>query len=373
MSKKRALITGITGQDGYYLSKFLLDKGYEVHGLQRRTSSSTAWRLKGLVSQIRFHLGDMTDMTSLMGVLSTVQPDEVYNLAAQSSAAASFSTSTSTADINALGAARLLDALNILNLKDTRFFQASTAELFGRPPSSPQNEQTPFAPRTPYGCSKLYAHWTTVHHREVHGRFAVNGILYNHESPLRGEEFVTRKISRHAVEVSMGLRDRLLLGNLSGKRDWSHAEDVTAAMWRMLQAKTAQDYVVGSGQMRTVRDFATLAFTTLGQGIVWSGKGTEEVGRCTQTGRILVAVDPQFFRPAEAEQMCADITKIRTTLHWQPKISFETMVQDMVMADFDGIAGSALQSVARKMKAAQMPSLKKPVANGGKTKGRKTA
>jgi GDPmannose 4,6-dehydratase len=352
MGQKRALITGITGQDGYYLSQLLLEKGYEVHGLYRRTSSSTAWRLKEISDHIHMHLGDLTDMSSLLQVLATVQPDEVYNLAAQSSAAASFNTAASTADINAIGPSRLLDALNVLGLRETRFFQASTAELFGKPPSSPQSETTPFSPRTPYGCAKLYAHWTTVHHREVHGRFAVNGILYNHESPLRGEEFVTRKISRQAVEVCLGLRERVLLGNLSGCRDWSHASDITAAMWRMLQAPTPQDFVVGSGQARTVRDFAAVAFAAAGTTLEWCGQGVDEIGRCTSTGHVMVAVDPGFYRPAEAENMCADISAIKNTLYWQPKIAFEDLVAEMVRHDFDGLAVSALRATAGVMRSA---------------------
>lgn len=349
--EKRALITGISGQDGYYLTQLLLQKGYHVHGLVRHTSTPTTWRLDKLRGEVdtknlHLHTGDMTDTGSLARVISDIMPHEIYNLAAMSSAVASFNAAEATADINGVGVIRLLDVLRTLRHEDCKLFQASTAEMFGHPADMPQTIDTPFSPCTPYGCAKLYAHWAVIHHRETYGRFAVNGVLYNHESPLRGLEFVTRKIARGAAQVALGQQDKILLGNLDGQRDWGHAQDTVRAMWTMLQADTPKDYIVATGKMRTVREFATHAFAAVGHDIDWSGQGMGETGRSQKTGKVVVAVNPEFYRPAEAVGLCGDANPIQKDLRWQPDISFKDLVAEMTRAEVKSLADGTGQSLA---------------------------
>lgn len=337
---KKALITGITGQDGAYLAEFLLDKGYEVHGIKRRTSLFNTDRIDHLYRDpheegVRFfmHYGDMTDSSSLVRILQHVQPDEVYNLAAQSHVAVSFEEPEYTANSDALGALRLLEAIRILGMENrVRFYQASTSELYGRVQETPQTERTPFYPRSPYAAAKLYAYWITVNYREAYGMYACNGILFNHESPLRGETFVTRKITRGLARIKLGLQDRLYLGNLNAKRDWGHARDYVEAQWLVLQRDIPDDYVIASGEQYTVREFVDSAASELGIYITWSGSGVEEKG-VDQAGRSIIAVDSRYFRPTEVESLLGDASKAKRELGWQPKIRFNELVAEMVRED----------------------------------------
>ncbi len=338
---KRALITGITGQDGAYLAEFLLAKGYEVHGIKRRTSLFNTDRIDHLyedphVEDRRFilHYGDMTDSSSLIRVIQEVQPDEIYNLAAQSHVAVSFEEPEYTADSDALGALRLLEAIRILGLeKKTRFYQASTSELYGQVQEVPQKETTPFYPRSPYAVAKLYAYWITVNYREAYGIYACNGILFNHESALRGETFVTRKITRAMARIKLGLQDCLYLGNLDARRDWGHARDYVEMQWLMLQQEEPEDFVIATGVQYTVRDFVNAAARELGITIRWEGQGVDEKGYDEHSGKCIVAVDPRYFRPTEVETLLGDPTKSREKLGWQPKIPFQDLVAEMVRED----------------------------------------
>ncbi len=337
---KKALITGITGQDGAYLAEFLLKKGYEVHGVKRRSSLLNTDRIDHLyqdphISERNFilHYGDMTDSTNLVHIVQKVQPDEIYNIAAQSHVAVSFEQPEYTADTDALGALRLLEAIRILNLsKSTRFYQASTSELYGLVQEIPQSERTPFYPRSPYAVAKLYAYWITVNYREAYGIYACNGILFNHESPLRGETFVTRKITRGLSRIKIGLQECLYLGNLGALRDWGHARDYVEMQWLMLQQPAPEDFVIATGKQHSVRDFVNAAAAEIGMKIEWRGEGTDEKG-FDSTGKCVVAVDPRYFRPTEVETLLGDATKARTKLGWKPKITFEEMVQEMMVAD----------------------------------------
>ena len=338
---KRALITGITGQDGAYLAEFLLAKGYEVHGIKRRTSLFNTDRIDHLyqdphIKDRRFimHYGDMTDSSSLIRVIQEVQPDEIYNLAAQSHVAVSFEEPEYTADSDALGALRLLEAIRILGLeKKTRFYQASTSELYGKVQEIPQKETTPFYPRSPYAVAKLYAYWITINYREAYGIYACNGILFNHESPVRGETFVTRKITRAMARIKLGLQDCLYLGNLDAKRDWGHARDYVEMQWLMLQQDAPEDFVIATGVQYSVRDFVDAAARELGMEIRWEGEGIDEKGYDKQSGKCIVAVDPRYFRPTEVETLLGDPSKAKQKLGWVPKIPFEELVAEMVRED----------------------------------------
>ena len=343
MSKK-ALITGITGQDGSYLAEFLLQKGYEVHGIKRRSSSFNTERIDNLYEDPhkegrRFFLyyGDMQDATSLIRIVQKVQPDEVYNLAAQSHVQVSYEVPEYTAEIDALGTLRLLEAIRILGLGNkTKFYQASTSELFsGKPGEAPQSEKTPFYPRSPYATAKLYAYWITVNYREAYHFFACNGVLFNHESPRRGETFVTRKITRAVARIAIGLQDKLYLGNLNAKRDWSHSKDAVRAMWLILQQSEPGDYIISSGEQHSVREFCELAFKEVGIDLEWQGKELDEKGIDKKTGRVLVEVDPRYFRPAEVESLLGDSSKSREKLGWKPEISFEELIKEMVQSDLE--------------------------------------
>ena len=343
MSEKVALITGVTGQDGSYLARLLLQKGYFVHGIKRRSSSFNTGRVDHLYrdrhdegARFFLHFADMTDALSLIRVIDVVQPTEIYNLAAQSHVHVSFETPEYTAASDGLGTLRLLDAIRILKLVDrVRFYQASTSELFGNASTSPQDERTPFQPRSPYAAAKLYAYWITVNYREAYGIYGVNGILFNHESPIRGETFVTRKITRAVAAIEYGLQARLYLGNLDAKRDWGHAEDYARGMWMMLQQDTPDDYVLATGETHSVRDFVERAFACVGRRIEWSGTGAEEKGRCAKTGCELVAVDPEYFRPLEVFRLLGDASKARRQLGWQPEVSYGEMVEKMVAVDLE--------------------------------------
>jgi len=380
---KRALVTGITGQDGAYLAEFLLGKGYEVHGIKRRSSSLNTGRVDHLYQDphernVRFfmHYGDLTDATNLIRIVQEVQPDEIYNLAAQSHVMVSFETAEYTANADALGTLRLLEAIRILDMADhVRFYQASTSELFGKVQTVPQNEKTPFYPRSPYGVAKLYGYWICVNYREAYNMFACNGILFNHESPIRGETFVSRKITRAVARIKLGLQKRLYLGNLDAKRDWGHAKDFVRAMWLMLQQKKPDDYVVATGESHSVREFVDLAFREIGAEIQWKGKGVKEVGviskisgqrsavsgrekksigvaarprslksaefasdfseRALRAGDVVVEIDPRYFRPTEVDELLGDASKARRVLGWEPRISFEEMISTMVKADLE--------------------------------------
>jgi len=337
---RKALITGITGQDGAYLAEFLLEKGYEVHGIKRRSSLLNTDRIDHLYQdphekKRRFilHYGDMTDSSSLVHIIQKVQPDEVYNLAAQSHVAVSFEEPEYTANSDALGTLRVLEAIRILGLEEkTRFYQASTSELFGKVQETPQSETTPFYPRSPYAVAKLYAYWITVNYREAYGMYACNGILFNHESPVRGETFVTRKITRALARIKLGLQDCLYLGNLNAKRDWGHAKDYVEMQWLMLQQERPEDYVIASGEQYSVRDFVNAASAELGISINWNGSNLEEKGY-DASGRCIVAVDSRYFRPTEVETLLGDATKARTKLGWKPKTSFRDLVAEMVRQD----------------------------------------
>ena len=338
---KKALVTGITGQDGAYLAEFLLKKGYEVHGIKRRSSSFNTGRVDSLYrdpheTDVRFfmHYGDLTDATNLIRIIQAVQPDEIYNLAAQSHVMVSFETAEYTANSDAVGTLRLLEAIRILNLSEkTRFYQASTSELYGKVQEVPQSENTPFYPRSPYGAAKLYAYWITVNYREAYDMFACNGILFNHESPIRGETFVTRKITRAVARIKLGLQENLYLGNLDAKRDWGYAGDYVKAMWLMLQQKEAEDYVIATGKSHSVRSFVEKAFQEIGMAISWEGSGVEEVGKDNESGKIVVKIDPRYFRPTEVDYLLGDPSKAKNKLGWEPTISFDELVKMMVLAD----------------------------------------
>jgi GDPmannose 4,6-dehydratase len=336
---KKALITGITGQDGSYLAEFLINKGYEVHGIKRRTSLINTGRIDHLYQDphenklnLILHHGDLTDSTSLIRIIQEVQPDEIYNLAAQSHVAVSFEEPEYTANSDALGALRILEAIRILNLqKKTKYYQASTSELFGAVQKTPQNETTPFYPRSPYGVAKLYAYWITVNYREAYGIYACNGILFNHESPVRGETFVTRKITMALARIKLGLQKNLFLGNLEAKRDWGHAKDFVEAQWLMLQKNKPKDYVIATGKQYSVRDFVNQAAKNLEIKIDWKGKGLEEIGQFD--GKDIIKVDPRYFRPTEVETLLGDSSKAKEELNWSPKISFEELVKEMIDED----------------------------------------
>jgi len=353
---KVALITGITGQDGAYLAEFLLRKGYIVHGIKRRASMFNTDRIDHLyqdphVEHRNFvlHYGDLTDATNLIRIIQEVQPDEIYNLAAQSHVMVSFETPEYTANSDALGTLRILEAIRILGLeKKTRFYQASTSELYGKVQETPQKETTPFYPRSPYGVAKLYAYWITVNYRESYGFYACNGILFNHESPIRGETFVTRKITRAVARMALGLQDCLYLGNLDARRDWGHARDYVEAQWLMLQQDDPEDFVIATGKQYSVRQMVETAATELGIKLRWEGKGAEEVGiidsvavgqgareAALEPGKIVVKIDPRYYRPAEVETLLGDPTKAKEKLGWEPKVSFEELVNEMVRVDLD--------------------------------------
>jgi GDPmannose 4,6-dehydratase len=338
---KTALITGITGQDGAYLAELLLQKGYEVHGIKRRASSFNTERIDHLYQdphernvRLHLHYGDLTDATNLIRIVQQVQPDEIYNLAAQSHVAVSFETPEYTANADALGSLRLLEAIRILGLeRKTRYYQASTSEMFGQVQETPQRETTPFHPRSPYGAAKVYAYWITVNYREAYGLYACNGILFNHESPVRGETFVTRKITRALARISLGMEDCLYLGNMNSLRDWGHAQDFVVAQWLMLQQDKPEDFVIATGEQHSVREFVARAGAHLGMKLEWRGKGLEEQGIDTATGKCIVRVDPRYFRPAEVDTLLGDPTKARLKLGWKAQIGFEQLVKDMVQAD----------------------------------------
>lgn len=338
---KKALITGITGQDGAYLAEFLLDKGYEVHGIKRRTSLFNTDRIDHLYSdphvqgkRLFLHHGDMTDSMSLLRIIEETQPDEIYNLAAQSHVSVSFVEPEYTANTDAVGALRMLEAIRTLGLaKKTRFYQASTSELYGLVRETPQSETTPFYPRSPYAAAKIYAYWVTVNYREAYDMFACNGILFNHESPMRGETFVTRKITRGLARIKVGLQEQLYLGNLDAKRDWGHARDYVEAQWLMLQQDTAEDYVIATGEQYSVREFVQMAAEMLGMPIRWQGEGVNEEGYSDDMGRSIVSIDPRYFRPSEVESLLGDATKARTQLGWRPKTTFLQLVKEMVEHD----------------------------------------
>ncbi|MGI6091626.1 MAG: GDP-mannose 4,6-dehydratase [Veillonellaceae bacterium] len=340
---KKALITGITGQDGAYLAEFLLNKGYEVHGIKRRSSLFNTQRIDHLYrdtheENVRFilHYGDLTDCANLIRIMQEVQPDEVYNLAAQSHVKVSFETPEYTANSDAVGTLRLLEAIRILDLTEkTKFYQASTSELFGKVQEVPQRETTPFYPRSPYAAAKLYSYWITVNYREAYNIFACNGILFNHESPLRGETFVTRKITRGVARIKLGLQDVFYLGNLNAKRDWGYAGDYVEAMWLMLQQEQPDDFVIATGETHSVREFVELAFKNVGINIIWRGTGIDEHGVDEATGKIVVRVDPRYFRPTEVDLLLGDAAKAKAKLGWQPKVTFPELVAMMVKADTD--------------------------------------
>jgi|TARA_B110000503_G_scaffold16822_1_gene24049 GDPmannose 4,6-dehydratase len=341
---KKALITGVTGQDGSYLAKFLLNKGYEVHGIKRRTSLINTSRIDHLFQDkhepnLKFilHHGDLTDSTSLIRIIQEVQPDEIYNLAAQSHVKVSFEEPEYTANSDALGALRILEAIRILKLeKKTKYYQASTSELYGSVKESPQNEKTPFYPRSPYGVAKLYAYWITVNYREAYGIYACNGILFNHESPVRGETFVTRKITRALARIKLGLQKTLYLGNLNAMRDWGHAKDYVEVQWLMLQQEKPSDFVIATGKQYSVRDFINLAAKNLDMKIEWKGKGEDEIGICEN--KEIIKIDTNYYRPTEVESLLGDASKAKKELGWEPKISFEELVKEMVEKDLKSIS-----------------------------------
>ncbi len=340
---KRALITGITGQDGAYLTELLIEKGYEVHGIKRRSSLFNTHRIDHLYQdphdpdkRLILHYGDMTDSTNLIRVIQEVQPDEIYNLAAQSHVQVSFETPEYTANADALGTLRLLEAIRILKLENkTKFYQASTSELYGKVQAIPQNEATPFYPRSPYAAAKLYAYWITVNYREAYNIFACNGILFNHESPLRGETFVTRKITRAVCRIKLGHQKKLYLGNLNSKRDWGHAKDYVEGMWLILQQDKPDDYVLATGETHEVREFVEMAFNEVGIEIEWKGEGVNEKGIRKDTGEVVVEVDPRYFRPTEVDILLGDATKARKKLGWKPKHTLKELVKDMIAFDME--------------------------------------
>jgi GDPmannose 4,6-dehydratase len=338
---KKALITGITGQDGAYLAEFLLAKGYEVHGIKRRSSLFNTNRIDHLYQdphekspKLILHHGDLTDSTSLIRIIQESQPDEIYNLAAQSHVAVSFEEPEYTANSDALGALRILEAIRILGLeKKTKYYQASTSELFGKVCETPQNEQTPFHPRSPYAVAKLYAYWITINYREAYGIYACNGILFNHESPIRGETFVTRKITRALVRIKLNLQNCLYLGNIDAKRDWGHAKDYVEMQWLMLQQDKPEDFTISTGEQHSVREFIEIAAKEIDIEIKWVGKGIDEIGINAKTENIMIRIDKRYFRPTEVETLLGDSSKAKNKLNWQPKISFQELVREMMMAD----------------------------------------
>jgi len=341
LNRKKALITGVTGQDGAYLSELLLNKGYEVHGIKRRSSSFNTGRVDHLYTDPHFeglpfymHYGDLTDATNLIRIVQEVKPDEIYNLAAQSHVQVSFETPEYTANSDALGTLRILEAIRILGLTEkTRFYQASTSELYGLVQEVPQKETTPFYPRSPYGVAKLYAYWITVNYREAYNMFAVNGILFNHESPIRGETFVTRKITRAAVRIAAGVQSKLFLGNLDARRDWGHAKDYVVGMWKILQQEKPDDYVLATGETHTVRSFCDKAFKHAGIGLEWKGTGVDEKGINKATGDVLIEIDPTYFRPTEVDLLIGDASKANKELGWYPEYTLDEMIREMVESD----------------------------------------
>lgn len=355
--RKTALITGVTGQDGAYLADLLLSKGYTVHGLKRRSSSFNTARIEHLyedphVADPRFilHYGDLTDATNLIRIMQEVRPDEVYNLAAQSHVKVSFETAEYTANADGIGTLRLLEAIRLLNLAETtRFYQASTSELYGLVQEVPQRETTPFYPRSPYAAAKLYAYWIVVNYREAYGIHASNGILFNHESPLRGETFVTRKITRAVAGIHFGREERLFLGNLNAKRDWGHARDYVEGMWLMLQQPTPDDYVLATGETHTVRSFVERAFSHIGIEIAWQGEGINECGKDRRTGRVLVEVDPRYFRPTEVDLLVGDPSKANTKLGWKHRADLNALVREMMDADLRLLAREASAGILSRM------------------------
>ena len=340
---KKALITGITGQDGSYLAELLLEKGYEVHGIKRRASSFNTKRIDHIFQDFHernvnffLHYGDLTDATNLIRLLQEIKPNEIYNLAAQSHVKVSFETAEYTANSDALGTLRILEAIRLLGMeKDVKFYQASTSELYGKVQETPQKETTPFYPRSPYAVAKLYSYWITINYREAYNIFACNGILFNHESPRRGETFVTRKITRAAARIALGLQKKLYLGNLNSKRDWGYAPDYVKAMWLMLQQEEAEEFVIATGETHTVREFVENAFNVVGIEIEWYGNGVEEKGRKKGTDEIIVEVDPFYFRPTEVELLLGDPTKAKEKLEWTPKVKFKELVEMMVKSDYE--------------------------------------
>jgi len=340
---KKALITGITGQDGSYLAEFLLKKGYEVHGIKRRASSFNTARVDHLYRDpherdVRFfmHYGDLTDSTNLIRIVQEIQPDEIYNLAAQSHVKVSFETPEYTANTDGLGTLRILEAIRILGLEQkTRFYQASTSELFGKVQEIPQKETTPFYPRSPYAVAKLFAYWITVNYREAYGMYACNGILFNHESPVRGETFVTRKVTRAMARIKIGLQDTLYLGNLNARRDWGHARDFVEMQWLMLQQDEPEDFVIATGIQYSVKELIEIAARQLNISIRWEGEGPDEQGLEEKTGQVIVAVDPEYYRPTEVNELLGDAGKARSKLGWEPDISFEDMIREMIDADME--------------------------------------
>ena len=347
--RKKALITGVTGQDGSYLAELLLSKGYEVHGVKRRSSSFNTQRVDHLVAAPQerdrdfiLHYGDLTDSTNLIRVMQDVRPDEVYNLGAQSHVAVSFETPEYTANSDAIGTLRLLEAIRILGLEKTcRFYQASTSELYGKAQAVPQDETTPFYPRSPYAAAKLYAYWIVVNYREAYGMHASNGILFNHEGPRRGETFVTRKITRAVAAIHLGEQDVLWLGNLDARRDWGHARDYAEGMWRILQHPEPDDYVLATGETHTVRSFVELAFGKVGIELEWTGAGVDEVGLCRRTGRVLVRVDPRYFRPTEVDLLIGNAAKAQRVLGWRPTTTLDQMCAEMVESDLAAVRAAA--------------------------------
>jgi GDPmannose 4,6-dehydratase len=346
MTEKVALITGVTGQDGAYLARLLLDKGYIVHGVKRRSSSFNTARIDDLYqdphvesTRLFLHYGDLTDATNLIRIVQETQPAEIYNLAAQSHVQVSFETPEYTANADGLGTLRLLEAIRILGLeKATRFYQASTSELYGKAQETPQNERTPFYPRSPYAVSKLYAYWTTVNYREAYGLHASNGILFNHEGPTRGETFVTRKITRAIAAIELGRQDTLYLGNIDARRDWGHARDYVDGMWRILQQDEPDDYVLATGETHSVREFVELAFAEIGRRIIWKGRGVDEAGIDAESGKELVKIDPRYFRPTEVDQLLGDASKANRKLGWVHKTTFSEIVSEMVASDLKVVA-----------------------------------
>jgi len=340
---KRALVTGITGQDGAYLTELLLEKGYEVHGVKRRASLLNTDRIDHLYqdphdqdTRLKLHYGDLTDSTNLIRIIQEVKPDEIYNLAAMSHVKVSFDTPEYTANADGIGTLRILEAMRICGIEKTcRFYQASTSELYGLVQETPQSETTPFYPRSPYGVAKLYGFWIVKNYRESYGMHASNGILFNHESPLRGETFVTRKITRAVAQIQLGLSDCLYLGNLDAKRDWGHAKDYVEGMWRMLQQDEPDDYVLATGRTVAIRDFVNMSFAEVGRTLEWKGSGVDEVGICTETGKTLVQVDPRYFRPAEVDLLVGDASKAKRVLGWEPTHTLEQLCSEMVAADLE--------------------------------------
>tara|TARA_Y100000768_G_C23965103_1_gene677433 strand:- start:532 stop:1590 length:1059 start_codon:yes stop_codon:yes gene_type:complete len=352
MKRKVALITGVTGQDGAYLSELLLEKNYEVHGIKRRASSFNTSRIDHLYQDkhkenVNFflHYGDLTDATNLIRIIQEVQPDEIYNLGAQSHVKVSFEIPEYTANSDALGTLRILEAIRILKLeKKIKFYQASTSELYGKSQEVPQNEKTPFYPRSPYGVAKLYAFWIVKNYREAYGIFACNGILFNHESPIRGETFVTRKITRAAVKIKLGVQEKLYLGNLDAKRDWGHAKDYVDGMWRMLQYEKAEDFVLATGKTNTIREFCDLSFQELGIKINWKGKGENEVGLDASTGKEIILIDSNYYRPTEVDLLVGDANKAKKLLKWEPKYNLNSLVKEMINSDFKALKNQYLTS-----------------------------